>query len=365
MDIFKKFDFKKLSTWQIGALVFVGLVLVLIGLNIAGSTLRQFTTNGGWSTPSAIAPSTPPMAYGGGYGGSANSVAYDYVVSSDYYDYGKGVAQAMPEMSARNASISRPPTQYGGTTGDNAEEYEVAQYNATIETRKLKSTCTAFDELKKRSDVIFENSNTGDHNCSFTFKVKHESVDGVLAWLKDLRPKNLSENTYTIKNQVDDFTSETEILTKKRESIDDTLEKALAAYDEITRLATNTENADALAKIIDSKIQIIERLTQERININEQLDRLARGKTQQLDQLDYTYFYVNVYENKFIDAEQIHDSWKEAIRGFVQDVNKILQDFTINLISLLLMVALWCLYGLIALFIAKYGWQLVKYIWKK
>jgi hypothetical protein len=365
MDIFKKFDFKTFSTWQIVALVAIGLVLVVIGLNIIGSTLRNFTMNGGWPTPSAIAPSMPSMGYGGGYGGSGNGASYDYAVSSDYYDYGKGVAQAMPEMSARNVAVSRPPTYYGGTTGDEAEEYEVAQYNATIETRKLKSTCAAFEELKKRSDVIFENSNTGDRNCSFTFKVKHASVEGVLTWLKDLRPKDLSENTYTIKNQVDDFTSETEILTKKRASIDDTLTKALTAYDEITRLATNTQNADALAKIIDSKIQIIERLTQERINIDEQLDRIARGKSQQLDQLDYTYFYVHVFENRFVDPEQIHDSWKEAIRNFVNDVNKILQDFTINLVSLLLIVALWCLYALIALFIAKYGWKLVKHIWNK
>lgn len=362
MEFLKKIDLKNLSTLQVAGLAVAGLILVMVGLNIVGSTLPSFFNADGFGIagrPVAIAPSA-------GYGGGVTGVSYDYAVSSDYYDYGKGMAQAnpsMPELSARNVAIMYP--SYGGTSGADAEEYEVAEYSAHIETRKLDSTCKQFEDLKKRSDVVFENSNSSDRSCSFSFKVKHESVAGVLTWLKDLHPKDLTENTYTIKNQVEDYTSETDILTKKRASIDDTLAKALSAYDEITRLATNTQNADALAKIIDSKIQIIERLTQERININEQLDRLARAKSQELDRLDYTYFYVSVYENKYIDLRQLGDSWKGAVKQFVLDINKFLQDLSINLITVLLTIALWALYGLIALVFIKYGWKFTKHIWNK
>lgn len=301
-----------------------------------------------------------------GYGGGAD---YDMAVSSDYYDGGYGTkagyavseSASMPQLSARNSMPYPMPPQ--GTTGDTAEEFEVAQYSATIETRRLDDTCATVQALKERTDVIFENTNTYDQGCNFTFKVEKKSVEDVLAIIEKLDPKDLSENIYTIKAQIDDFTSEVEVLTKKRASIDQTLTNALAAYDEITRLATNTQNADALAKIIDSKIGIIERLTQEKININEQLDRLARAKADQLDGLDYTRFNVNVYENKFVDGEQLKDSWKQALREFVANVNRVLQDVTVGLVLLLLLIAQWVLYAAIVLVVAKYGWKIGKYIW--
>ena len=114
---------------------------------------------------------------------------------------------------------------------------------------------------------------------------------------------------------------------------------------------------------IGSKIGIIERLTQERININERLDRLARAKADQLDGLDYTRFNINVYENKFVDGEQLKDSWKQALRDFVANLNQVLQDVTVNLVLLVLLLAQWLLYALIVLFVAKYGWKIGKNIW--
>jgi hypothetical protein len=120
-----------------------------------------------------------------------------------------------------------------------------------------------------------------------------------------------------------------------------------------------------LAKIIDSKIGIIERLTQERININAELERLDRSKSEQLDRLDYTYFNVNVIENKFVDIQNLKDSWSTAVKSFVNDINKVLQDISINLVTLLFLALQYILYIFIILIIAKYGWKLVKYIWKR
>jgi hypothetical protein len=310
---------------------------------------------------------------GYGYGMGGGSAEYDMAVASDYYDGGYGskmgyaVAPSMPELSARNVAQSRaasmPYPMPGGVPGDNAEEFEVTQYNATIETRRIEETCGAITALKSRSDVIFENATASDRNCDFTFKVKHASVEEVLAKIKALNPKDISENSYTIKRQVDDYTKEIEVLEKKRASIDETLRSAISAYNEVTTLATRSQNAEALASIINSKISLIERLTQENININEQIDRYTRSKADQLDQLDYSYFYIHVYENKFLDGEQLVDSWKQALRDFVWNVNKVVQDLTLNLILLLAFVFQWILYAFIALIVAKYGWKFTKYFW--
>jgi len=270
-------------------------------------------------------------------------------------------------LSSRNvaAEESMMPPSPGTATGATSEEYEITEYGATIETRQLDATCAAITGLKGREYVIFENANEFDHGCSYYFKVKRANVEEILAIVKGMDPRDFSENTYTIKGLVDDYTSEIEILQNKLAAIDETLAKAVSAYDDVTKLATRVQDVESLAKIIDSKINVIERLTQERISINYSLERIERAKADQLDRLEYTYFSVNIYETKFIDGERLLDEWKESIKAFVRDVNQVAQDVTINLVSLLLRVLQFALYVLILLIVAKYGWKLVKYIWKK
>jgi len=164
---------------------------------------------------------------------------------------------------------------------------------------------------------------------------------------------------------LDDYTSEEEILLKKLETVTATLESANNAYDSITILATRNQDAESLAKIIDSKLDVLERLTKERINITTQLDRLSRSKSQQLDKLDYVYFYVNIIENKFFDGDSIKNSWKIAVKDAIRDINRAIQDMTISLLALIFIIGQWIIYVLIIVVVAKYGWQAVRYIWKK
>jgi hypothetical protein len=269
-------------------------------------------------------------------------------------------------LSIRNAiSPSAAPDNNNTITGDNAEEFEVTQYSANIETRHLEEICGKVANLKSREDVIFVNADNYEKSCNYSFKVKHDSVAEILAVIKELGPKELNENVYTIKSLVDDYTGEMEILEKKMSSIEKTLADAVKAYDDVTGLATKTQDVESLAKIIDSKINIIERLTQERININAQLERLERSKAEQLDQLDYTYFNVYVLENKFIDGQNLKDSWKLAVKSFVRDINQVVQDITINLVVWLFLALQYIIYLFVILIIAKYCWQFAKKIWKK
>ena len=297
----------------------------------------------------------------GGFGGVMSGAPAYNMMAQD--SYSEGVSYSA-KLSTRNVSPIMPPRP-SGSTGNDAESYEVTDYNAQIETRNLAETCGEVTGLKALDYVIFENASQSDRQCNYTFKVEHTYVEEILAAIKELDPKDLTKNTYTIKRQVDDFTSEIEILTKKRDSIDKTLESALRAYDEITAIATRTQNAEALAKIIDSKIGIIERLTQERININATLDQLSRAKSEQLDRLLYTYFHVNVYENIYFDWENIVDSWNAAIKNLVRSINSVLQSVTTGLLSFLLWLLPFIVYGFIIVFVVKYGWRWVKAIWQR
>ncbi len=187
---------------------------------------------------------------------SRSAVTQDAMFDMDDEEYtmkdvGYGESSGSVALSIRNVIAPEPsmPTMDNtATIGDDAEDFEVTEYGANIETRHLEDTCTKIADLKSREDVIFENANEYEKSCSYNFKVKHDSVDEILAIIEELDPKELNENTYTIKRLIDDYTSEVEILEKKMASIEETLNNAVSAYDNITDLATRTQDVESLAK---------------------------------------------------------------------------------------------------------------------
>jgi hypothetical protein len=131
----------------------------------------------------------------------------------------------------------------------------------------------------------------------------------------------------------------------------------------VTQLAVNTRDADALAKVIDSKIGLIERLTQERINITAELERLSRAKREQLDRVDFSFFSVTVSEILYFDWRALGDSWRHSLQSFVQETNGLLQKMTLGLLSLLLFVVEYAVYLVLLLLCVKYGWRLARFLW--
>ena len=349
MDL-SKLNVKPASVLKIAGVVVLALILLTIVSRVVGPTM-------------SFLPGRSASVRGSMGSSEMASYGYDAAAPSGKMAADSYQTAGMPTLSTRNVIAPMPPAT-GGGTGNRAEEFEVKQYYGTIETRTKTETCSTIASWKAKPYVIFESANESDRSCDYMFKVEKTRVEEVLAQVKALNPKDLSENVQSIKRQVDDFTSEVDILTKKQASIEKTLDDAVRAYDEITVLATRTQDAASLARIIESKIQIIERLTQERINVNEQLDRLARAKAEQLDRMEYTYFQLSVYENKFVDGENLKDSWKAAVREFVQDVNRIAQDLTVGLVALFFFAIQWLIYFFIVLVIVKYVWKFTKAIWK-
>ncbi|MCK9438785.1 hypothetical protein M0Q39_01760 [Patescibacteria group bacterium] len=344
-------NLKPANIFKIAGLALVVIIVITLAFRLIGSSFKSLTP--------------------GSNGRSVVTQDAMFDMDDEEYamkDMGYGESGGSVGLSIRNVIATEPfmpPMDNTATMGDDAEDFEVTEYGANIETRHLEDTCKKVADLKSNEDVIFENANEYERSCNYNFKVKHDSVNEILAIIEELDPKELNENTYTIKRLIDDYTSEVEILEKKMASIEETLNNAVSSYDDITDLATRTQDVESLAKIIDSKIRIIERLTQEKININAQLERINRSKAEQLDRLEYTYFNVRVVENKFIDGQNLKESWKVAVKSFVRDINTVAQDITINLVSLLFLILQYIIYLFIMLIIAKYGWKFAKNVWKK
>jgi hypothetical protein len=335
MEFLKKFDLTGVQFLKLLALVFGALVVLVLLINIFSNSARLGMNEMGLSMP-------PTSSMGG----------------ESALDYDKAT------LSARNVVQSEPQMDGGYTAGDESESFEVKEYTAQIETRTLVQDCDIVRALKARTDVVFENANEHDRGCTYTFKVKKESVVEVLGILESLNPRELVENSYTIKREVDDYTSEIQILQNKLATLDATLAEATASYSNITELATRTGNVESLARIIESKLMILERLTNARIDAGNQLERITRAKAEALDRLEYTYFYVTMIENTFVNKEVLKDSWMRAVQQSVYEMNTLVQDLSIGLVALLLTVIKFALYFGIILIVTRFGWSFAKKVWK-
>ena len=270
---------------------------------------------------------------------------------------------AEPMMLKSSIGIS-PIPEPGFSTGDDAEEYEIKSYNATIKTRRLEKTCKVVADLKVREDVIFENANQNDDGCYFSFKVKKESAEEILAVIEKLKPEDLNENIRTIKGTIEFYDKQLDILEKKLESVEDTLTKAQSAYDEVATLATRKQDVESLALIIDNKLKLIEKLTNERMNIKQQIDRYNQNKAEQLERLNYSFFNVNIYKDLIFDWKDIKESWKYELKAFVRNFNEVVQGISVNLVTYMIRFVQVAIYFFISVFLLKFVWVATKRIWK-
>lgn len=340
MEVFKNLSTKQMNILKFGGVFLLGVIATMVIADKSG--LSQ------WSLK--------------------NSVSFDGGYVTDV-GYGGGYGSANPQLSMRNVEGSimppMPPMPPSYTPGANTEDYEVKHYSVSFESRNKASECVAIRDLLKRDDVVFENTSEYDRGCSYSFKVKKESVDTVLALLESLDPKEVNESAYTIKREVTDYTSEIEILEKKLQSITATLNNSLATYDTLIARAAAAGDISSLAQLTDSKINLLERLSMTQIETSAQLERINRAKTEALDQLVYTQFSVNVYENKFIDGREIGNSWTAAVQELLRDINKFAQEVTLGFVALLFLVVKYALYGVVLLFVARFGYSFAKRVWQR
>lgn len=339
---FKNFDWSFKSIAKVVGLIIAGIIVLTIVISLVSLSFKTVFQFGG-----------SDFAFDdfdrGGYGFELEGLAVD----------------ASPSVRSLSRQIVVPPPPGGFSTGETAEDYEVREHFASVETRKLEETCDKISDLKKLDYVIFENANVAKKSCNFTFKVKRANEAEILEIVEGLDPETLNTRIHTIKRIVDDYDSELEILEKKLASIEETLAEAQSAYDELQTLATRKVDIESLAKIIDSKLNLIERLTNQRINIRTQIDRFNKAKSEQLDRLNFVYFNVNILESLFIDFERIKDTWKEEIQAFFTNVNEMIQNVTVTLLEYVLRFLLVAVYFFVSLILLKVVWVVTKKIWKR
>ena len=330
MPVAKRALLSKLSLPKLIILGAAGLAVVIIVLSMLGMVARQF----------GIGPHS-----GVSFGGDGDMAMMEESVASRAYP------GMMPPMADYYA-------------GNDAQAYEATDYDASIRTRSLARACDSIDTLKTNGAVVFMRAERNDQNCFYSFKVEKERVEGVVEHIDALSPDTFTKRTETIAKTVRDYSGELSALEERMVSLTASLESAEEAYDELVAFAVENGDADALARAIQNKIAFIDRLTQEKLALEHERERMTRAKDDELDRLVYTYFTVSVVEDRIVDLRGMAETWKQSLKDMVAMVNHVLMGVTIGLIGYLFLLAQFALYGFILLVIAKFGWRLVRRVWE-
>lgn len=345
---------------KITGLVLVGLLLVSITLAVLGSVAR-FALMG---TSMGDVPFAPQMmrtdsyeaGYGGGMGGGMAEVAYnsmDMMVGKMASSIAAPTIAPMPPMGFVNGSR-------------NAEKFERTDYSAQFSTRAFASTCDAIEALKPRDYVLFDTAQRSSYSCWYSFRVEAERAEEILAVIKDLRPDEISTNVQTVAQAIEDTTDRIAALKRQRASVEETLAEAERAYDDAIR-ASRGAGIVGLGSLVTEKLSTVERLTNTKLSLDEQIRAYEAGKTQQLDDTAYTHFAVTVSKVSIIDWKSLGDSWRAALENMVRDISTILSSILLT-IPVLILKAVWfmvvALVSITALVVfARVAWVIVMHVW--
>lgn len=347
MEFLKKLNLQNASVPKMMGVCALGLVAVAIVLASLNTARQRVSGNFG-------------------KGSFTESFTGGFASDEASYNFGAPAPSARSYLPSPLPPSSPPfiyPPDETTSTGRDAEQYEITSYTATVKSANSKRTCASIEALKPKEYIIFESANNYDEGCSYQFKVPKENTDEILEFIRTLDPKTLSRNTHTIKKIIEYHTTEVQILEKKLAAVEEILNQALEEYNEIGAVAKSEGDAESLTKIIDSKVQLIERLTNERMNVLNQVTALNRTYAENLDRLEYTVFSVSVFEEKLIDFEEIGDQWTAKVQSFFLQLNKNIQNMTLSLVGFLFEILVYILYAALLLFVGKYGWRIGKQFW--
>lgn len=360
----KNFDWSATSLLKVSGIALATLVALSVGLTIFG-VLLSF----GQRTVMSIAP----QGYDGSYASTRSAMPSMMQKVANYAPMGGGSygvdsdvsysESADMVMSAPGMMMAPPMPSVNGSR--NAELYQRAGYSASYETRKFKETCTAIEDLKPLSYVLFDSASNGERYCSYSFRVEKEKTEEVIAKLKALNPKDWNVSIESVAQGIENTSDRVDILKRRLASIDETLKEAEVAFARLSALATQNARVTDLTNIITQKLSMVERLTNEKLSLEEQIRQYSGGKDDQIEETTYSHFSVSVSKWSAIDWQSLKDSWKYKVQNTLRDISDTLASILLTIPALIL-TFIWygLVFGLSILSLAVFAKFMMKFVMK-
>lgn len=249
--------------------------------------------------------------------------------------------------------------------GDEAEEYEVTEYSAHYRPLSAEKVCEPIAAMKALEYVVFDSADESavDGSCYFSFRVEKDHEEDIVANLQSLDPRTWNENTYTIERSVEDQQYERDLLITEIDSLEQSLAEVEAAYSDLMAVATNSGDAEALAKAVNDRLVLMGQLEQQIRYAQERLARFERSGDQQEDKMEYAHFNVSVSDIELVDWRGMGDSWIASVRDLARAVNSTLQGLIFGLLAFALFIIQALVYLFLLVVVAKFAWIGVKFLW--
>ncbi len=332
---------RKIVICIVGVVIAVVLLLVITFIKATFGYSMGLTQGG--MVPQMSMPVPRQPSYGAVTNIASSKVAYDSYGGND----------------------SSPVMYEQASVTEDAELYEVTSYQATIESRTMEEDCLTVQNLKADDAIIFLSSNVGKTSCSFNFKAKKSASQKALDAINGLDPKQLTENVHTIEDTLINYDRRKVILENKLKTIDSILTEAVASYQEVSRLAVQTGSVTNLRQAINDKVDIVERLTQKKLAIEQELSSISNSSSSDLEETNYAQFSVYIVKDAYIDKDSLVSSWKSEIKRLVREINNSIQAITIGFLSILFVIVKYILYLLVTVVLLKYLKKIIVMIWNK
>jgi hypothetical protein len=360
---FKNFDWSMGSIMKVSGMALVGLVALSVGLTIFGALLSfgqrtvQTIAGNGYSmngsrfamsqriAPSYAMPVSAPMGMEGGMGMMGEKMAY-------------GTDSGMPVM----ADMMIAPPQMPQVNGSqNAELYQKEGYSASYETRNFTDTCGQIEALKPLEYVLFDSANQAARYCTYAFRVRKAHTEEIVTKLKALNPKEWNVSVQSVAQNIEDSGDRIQILKRRLASTEGTLTEVEQSFGRLSVLATQNGKVADLTTIITQKLAMVERLTNEKLSLEEQIRSMTGGKGDQIKETEYSHFSVSVSKWSAVDWQSLKDNWRNRIQSTLYEMSETL-SWILLAIPALVLTLLW--YALMAGMFLAGGTLFVKYMWK-
>lgn len=318
--------------------IFIFLAFLLASLNDARSTGLSSSSRDGYNLKAPMAST--------GFGGAQTEMDKSMIAAdSEYY--------APSPMPIPDVSFT-----------PDLEKYETSRYDITARTKQFDELCSAVKNLKSSSDIHFKLIDESINNCRATFYVDESRVESVLSTLTTFRGVEVNRNTESVTRHRAQLQSQTDILRQQLMSVERSLTAAETQFDEIAEFARTQKDATTLSQAIREKLNMVDSLTQRKINLTSQLNNLYQQSAELEERIDVVEFNVNVYRSYPIYLNKESQKWESAWAGLKETYT----DTLIGLTAFFGIFVLWMLriavYLLVVIVVVRGIWKVIKLVWK-
>jgi len=282
------------------------------------------------------------------------------------------VSIAMPKLAstrddAREArAYYEKNKQQGSSAGDATENkatdksykldsslFEIKHYEIEYVSSDTEQLQKKIKTLKDKEFVLFDKYSESKRSSQYTLKVKREKSQEVLMFLEGLSPDQVHLDVENIKKSIDSSIDQEKLLNDKLKKVEAILTDATESYSTLLTLAKEKNDIDALTKLVDLKINTLNRLSSERNTLLSQIQAIKKSKEELFDDLNYVIFTITINEFLYFDTESLKESWRYDLKALIDNFNSLGQNLTTTLLSFAIKLLEFFIYFVLMLFILK------------